>query len=152
MKTIFYSTFSLKIVFFFVLITSISWSQDAVSTRESKVNRADNCGLETVQAYTQQVLGKNVGFFVRFKNDGDKTIDALEYDVTFKNAFDEIIGTKTFTWQASVIVGPIKPNMIINDGGTNWMDGANKIDVKILRVHFTDGTTCRPDKTKTINF
>jgi len=106
------------------------------------LNPENDCGLQVADAYTQEVLGKNVGFYVKFYNSSDKIIDAIEYKVIFKNGFNEIKGTKTFTWQAGNLVGAMKPKSYLSDGATNWMSDANKLEVKIIRVHFTDDSIC----------
>ena len=56
-------------------------------------NKENLCGLEVADAYTQEVLGKNIGFYVKFYNNSDKIIDAITYKVMFKNGFNEIKGT-----------------------------------------------------------
>ncbi len=106
------------------------------------------CDIEIVQAYTQEVLGKNVGFYVKFKNNAEVEMDAIDYQVTFLNGFGEIKGQKQFTWQSGNLSKPIKPGQNLNEGSTNWIDGANKIEVKIIRAHFVDGSTCKGQSEK----
>ncbi len=70
-------------------------------------------------------------------------MDAIEYTVTYKNGFDEVKGKREFTWQAGNFFGPKLPGETLKDGSTTWIDGANKIEVSIKRVHFTDGSSCK---------
>lgn len=130
-----------KQIAFIVLFLIINLSSSFI-VNDEKDKQENLCGLEIADAYTQQVLGKNIGFYVKFYNNSNKTIDAIEYKVVFKNGFNEVKGTKTFTWQAGNLVGPMKPKSSLSDGATNWIDGANKLEVKIIRIHFTDDTTC----------
>jgi len=103
----------------------------------------NDCGITLTKSYNQQVLGKNIGFFVIFKNNTTRSLDAIEYKVIYKNGFDEVKGTRLFTWQAGNFLGPKLPGESLKDGSTTWVDDANKIEVLIIRVHFTDGYSCK---------
>jgi hypothetical protein len=103
----------------------------------------NDCGISVTKSYNQQVMGKNVGFYVVFKNNSKRTMDAIDYEVNYKNGFDETMGKRSFTWQAGNFFGPKLPGESLKDGATTWVDGANKIKVIIKRVHFTDGYTCK---------
>ncbi len=127
---------------FFVLFLCFIFTSSFVINKKFN-NQEKLCGLEVTDAYTQEVLGKNIGFYVKFYNNSSKTIDVIEYKVIFKNGFNEIKGSKVFTWQAGNLVGPMKPKSYLSDGATNWIDNANKLEVKIIRIHFTDGSTCK---------
>jgi len=127
LKNIFIVGFLL--VGFFVL--SLSYSQP------------DKCGIAVVKSYNQQVMGKNVGFYVVFKNNSKRSMDAIDYEVNYKNGFNESMGKRSFTWQAGNFFGPKLPGESLSDGSTTWVEGANKINVVIKRVHFTDGYTCK---------
>ncbi len=104
---------------------------------------SNDCGISITKSYNQQVLGKNVGFFVIFKNNTTRSLDAIDYKVIYKNGFDEVKGTRLFTWQAGNFFGPKLPGESLKDGSTTWVDDANKIEVVIKRVHFTDGFSCK---------
>ena len=101
------------------------------------------CGISIVKSYNQEIFGKNVGFFVVFKNNSERSMDAIEYTVTYKNGFDETKGKRSFSWQAGNFFGPKLPGESLKDGSTTWIDDANKISIVIKRVHFTDGTKCK---------
>lgn len=100
------------------------------------------CGLEVQRAVTQEVAGKNIGFFVEFKNSGEKEVDAIEYKVSYMDGFEKVVEEKLVQWQSGNIINPIKPGAVGKNITTNWVKGANKIKVTIKRVHYTDGTTC----------
>lgn len=131
----------MKNIIFFVLflIFNLSSSFTIVNIIDSKENL---CGLEVADAHTQEVLGKNIGFYVKFYNNSDKIIDAIKYKVIFKNGFNEIKGSKVFIWQSGNLIGPMKSKSYLRDASTNWIDGANKLEVKIIRVHFQDNSIC----------
>ncbi len=112
------------------------------STPLPNVNAGSACQVIVVEAVTQQVFKKNIGFYTKFRNDAEKGVDAIDYEVTYRNGFDEVKGVKTFTWQANNMVGVLKPHEYKAEVYSNWMEGANKIEVRILRVHFVDGTSC----------
>ena len=89
----------------------------------------NDCGISVTKSYNQQVMGKNVGFYVVFKNNSKRTMDAIDYEVNYKNGFDETMGKRSFTWQAGNFFGPKLPGESLKDGATTWVDGANKIKV-----------------------
>jgi len=101
------------------------------------------CGLEIVNSYTQEIMGKNVGFFVKFKNTSQKSIDAFDYRVKYLDGFNELKGSKEFRWQSGNLIDELEPGEVLNDGATNWIKGANKVKISIIKVHYTDGTTCK---------
>lgn len=125
------SIFVLELLLIIFLFFSFSWPKD------------DMCGISIVKSYNQEVFGKNIGFYVVFKNNSERSMDAIEYTVTYKNGFDETKGTRTFSWQAGNFFGPKLPGESLTDGSATWIDDANKISIFIKRVHFTDGTKCK---------
>lgn len=100
------------------------------------------CGLIVIDSFTQEVMGKNVGFYVKFKNVSEKNIDALEYRVRYLDGFNDEKGVKEFTWQAGNLIDKLEPGETLKDGSTNWIKGANKIKIEIKRVHYTDDSVC----------
>lgn len=110
----------------------------------SWVNIKDGkCGLEILDSYTQEIMGKNIGFYVKFKNNSSKSIDAFDYRVKYLDGFNEVKGSKEFRWQAGNLIDELEPGETLKDGATNWVKGANKIKVQIIRVHYLDGTVCK---------
>lgn len=108
-----------------------------------ETNKAGKCGLEIVESYTQEIMGKNVGFFVQFKNNSGKSIDAFDYKVKYLDGFNELKGSRDFRWQSGNLIDEMEPGETLNDGSTNWVKGANKVKIYIVRVHYTDGTVCK---------
>jgi len=107
------------------------------------LNNDGKCGLEIIDSYTQEIMGKNVGFYTKFKNNSKKSIDAFDYKVKYLDGFNEIKGTREFRWQSGNIIDELEPGESLKDGSTNWVKGANKVEIYIIRVHYTDGTICK---------
>ena len=124
--------FILEVLIISLVLFSFSFSSE----------NSDTCGISIEKSYNQQVFGKNIGFFILFKNNSLLTLDAIDYTVIYKNGFNEVKGKLEFTWQACNFFGPKLPGEALKDGSTTWIDGANKIEVVIKRVHFTDGSSC----------
>jgi hypothetical protein len=99
-------------------------------------------GVMPVKAYTQNILGKNVGYYVEFKNGSKKSVDALEWKARFYNNFVDLKGTREGNWSSGNFIKPIEPNTTTEDLEGVWVDGATKVFVIISRVHYTDGTSC----------
>ena len=122
-------------LFYFLVIFYLTVSM--VTLRDGR------CGLEILDSYTQEIMGKNVGFYVKFKNNSSKSVDAFDYRVKYLDGFNEVKGSKEYRWQAGNLIDELEPDETLKDGATNWVKGANKIKVQIIRVHYTDGTVCK---------
>jgi len=116
--------------YFFVIILLIPFT--ALKSQNAK----GVSGIEVVKTTTQEVLGVNIGFIVEFKNNYDKTVDALKYTVYYYDGFDEKMGERNFQWQSGNIIKDIEAGKSIKDYRTNWIKGANKIKVVVTKVHF----------------
>lgn len=129
-----------------IVLTFFASFSLSISAQNSKplpnVNAGSACQVTVVEAVTKQVLKKNIGFYTRFRNDSDKGVDAIDYEVTYRNGFDEVKGVKTFTWQAGNLNTVLKAHEYRTEVYSNWIEGANKIEVRVLRVHYVDGTSC----------
>lgn len=102
-----------------------------------------DCHVEVKEFKTQLIAGKNVGFYVLFENKSTKSVDAIEYKVSFYDNFGEYISSDTYMWQAGNFDKPFAPGNTKLNIKNSWVDGANKIKVRIIRVHYTDDTMCR---------
>jgi hypothetical protein len=122
-------------LFYFLVMFFLTVSM--VTSKDGK------CGLEILDSYTQEIMGKNVGFYVKFKNNSSKSIDAFDYRVKYLDGFNEVKGSKEYRWQSGNLIDELEPGETLKDGATNWVKGANKIKVQIVRVHYTDGTVCK---------
>lgn len=103
---------------------------------------AGKCGLNPEKAYSQYVMGRNIGYYVEIRNETDKEVDAVEWEAYFYDSFDEFIEKKSSSWSSGNIIKPCKAGELIKDVKTVWVKKANKVFIKIRRVHYTDGSTC----------
>lgn len=94
-------------------------------------------GVKVVSATTQEILGRNVGYYVVFKNtNADKNVDGLRWDAIFSNNFGDNLGTKTGQWESGNLISPIKPDGETRDLEGVWVKGATKVKIVITQVHF----------------
>lgn len=106
-------------------------------------NHQGKCGLEIQKTYTQNILGKSVGYYVEFKNNSPKEIDAIDWKARFYNNFGDFKGEREGKWSSGNIIKPIKPGEVTKDLETNWVDGATKVFITVKRVHLTQAGTCK---------
>ena len=90
-------------------------------------NHKGKCGLEIVKAYTQEAFGKNIGYYVEFKNNAAVAIDAIEWKAKFYDNFGVLKGERDGNWSSGNFIQPIKPGETAKDLETNWVDKATKI-------------------------
>jgi hypothetical protein len=107
------------------------------------------CGIIPVKAYSQNVLGRNIGYYVEIKNETEKEVDAIEWEAYFYDNFDEMMEKKNGSWSSGNIIKPCKPDEIVKTLATVWVKEATKVFIKINRVHFTDGSSCGMKKKRT---
>jgi len=121
-----------------VLLFLISWFLNPVLPPQ----HSGKCGLNPLKAYSQNVMGRNIGYFVEIKNETNKEVDALEWEAQFYDGFDELVKKEKGSWSSGNIIEPCKPYGVIKDLKTVWVKKATKVFIKINRVHFTDGSSC----------
>lgn len=97
--------------------------------------------VEVVSAITQNILGKNAGYYVEFKNNSSKEVDGLKWKADFYDNFGTRKGTREGQWQSGNFISPIKVGETTEDLETVWIDGATKVFVRIVEVHWKDGTS-----------
>jgi len=100
------------------------------------------CGIVPEKAYSQNLFGKNVGYYVRLKNNTSKKVDAVAWVAKFYNNFDDFKGEKTGKWESGNFTSEAEPGEIFTDLESAWISGASKVYIQIKRVHFTDGSSC----------
>jgi hypothetical protein len=106
------------------------------------VPHVGSCGVAVLTSYSQNVLGKNIGYYVELKNNSGKTVDAIEWKAKFYNNFNDYKGSRKGDWSAGNFINPVKKGGLIKDLEGVWVDGASKIVIEITRVHYTDGKNC----------
>jgi hypothetical protein len=101
------------------------------------------CGLEIDKAVSQNVLGKNVGYYLVFKNTANSAVDAITWKAKFYNNFNEFKGERDGEWSSGNFVHPILPNETAKKVESNFIDGATKVFITIKKVHFVDDKVCK---------
>jgi hypothetical protein len=99
--------------------------------------------VEVISAVTQNTLGYNAGYYVEFQNNSTKEVDGLKWKAEFYDNFGTKKGTKDGQWQSGNFTSPIPVNDTRKDLETVWVEGATKVFIRIVEVHWTDGTSKR---------
>jgi hypothetical protein len=115
------------ILTFILLVTLKSFSQE---------NHIGKLNVEVIKTYSQNVFGKNIGYYVEFKNNSDLEVDGIKWTASFYDNFGELKGKKEGSWQSGNIIAPIKPGEIGKDLENSFIAGATKVYIKITLVHF----------------
>jgi hypothetical protein len=87
------------------------------------------------EAMTQNILGRNVGYYVTLKNIGNKPVDGVKWTAYFYDNFDDLKGTRDGKWQSGNFMKPIKPGGKTQDLEYTWIKDATKVKIKITKVH-----------------
>lgn len=106
-------------------------------------NNKGKCNIEVVSAGCKALMG-HCGTTVVFKNNGNKTVDGIIYQIYFYNKFDELLGTRENTWTDDGLTDdPIAPGKTDRDTDNfKGFSAASYINVSIKKIHYTDKSTC----------
>ena len=102
----------------------------------------EKCGVKVLSSYSQNVLGKNIGYYVELENKSGKTIDAIQWTATFTNNFGDEKGVRKGEWSSGNFISPVEDGEKIIDLEGVWVEEATKISIQIDRIHFTDDSLC----------
>ncbi|MFN5318861.1 MAG: hypothetical protein ACK5CY_08470 [Bacteroidia bacterium] len=100
-------------------------------------------GIEVVKAATQNTLGINAGYYVKFKNNTDKEVDGVKWKAYFYDNFETYKDKRDGKWQSGNFIIPVKPGLVFEDIEGVWVEGGTKVFVRITEVHFTDGSSAK---------
>jgi len=100
-------------------------------------------GIEVVKAATQNTLGINAGYYVKFINNTDKEVDGVKWKAYFYDNFGTYKDIRDGKWQSGNFIIPVKPGVVIEDIEGVWVEGGTKVFVTITEVHFTDDTSTK---------
>ena len=112
----------------------------------SNVNAQSNsekCDVKIQDIKSQNVLGRNIGYVVKFDNNNEKTIDGIAWTAFYYDRFGELKGKKEGTWTSGNFIKPVPANSTLTTTQTSWVKGADDVYITITKVHFTDGSTCK---------
>lgn len=121
------------------LVNIFALSNSIVNAQSNK----EKCGIKIQDIKSQNVLGRNIGYVVKFDNDNGKTIDGIGWTAFFYDRFGELKGQKEGTWTSGNFIKPVPPNSTITTTQTSWVKDADDAYIIINKVHFTDGSTCK---------
>ena len=97
--------------------------------------------VKVIKTITQNILGKNVGYVVTFKNSSSEKVDAIKWKALFYDNFDEYKGTADGKWSSGNFISPINKGETTEDVETAWVKDASKVFIKITKVHYVNGTS-----------
>ena len=95
--------------------------------------------ISVLKAYSQNVLGKNIGYYVEFKNNASVKVDGLKWTALFYDNFDELKGKNNGEWSSGNFIKPIKVGGTTKDIESAWIKNASKVFIIINKVHFENG-------------
>jgi hypothetical protein len=111
-------------------------------------NHESKCSLMIVKTYTQNTFGKNIGYYVDFKNNSGTSVDGIKWTARFYDNFGELKGKRDGQWQSGNFMSPIAPGDTGSDLEGVWVDDATKVFITINSVHYTNGTSCNGGSSK----
>ncbi len=83
------------------------------------------------------------GYTVEFKNNSKKTVDGIYWNVYFYNNADDLVFEDKSSFNSTSTVDPIATGFTKTLVRTQSVKGASKVFIKITKVHFSDGTSCK---------
>lgn len=95
-------------------------------------------GVKVISASTQQILGINAGYYVKFKNNNKRNVDGLKWKAIFTDNFGEVKGERVGKWESGNLITTIKPGEEIEDLERVWIKEATKVKIVITTVHFEE--------------
>jgi len=93
-------------------------------------------GVKVISASTQQVLGLNTVYYVKFKNNSTRSVDGLKWKATFTDNFGEVKGVREGKWESGNLITPIEPGEEAEDLENIYIKRATKVKIVITTVHF----------------
>jgi hypothetical protein len=131
----FYNAFK-KIKFALLLITVVLFSFTMDAPKHKGLGN-----VKVIKTITQNILGKNVGYVVTFKNCSSEKVDALKWKAFFYDNFDEYKGSTVGKWSSGNFISPMNKGERTDDVETAWIKDASKVFIQITKVHYVNGTS-----------
>lgn len=132
-KTIFKIMRKLTLILLFITLFQFSFSQTNIGL----------CKVEIADVSKLSSFGYLVGYSVQFKNNTKKSIDGIWWKVYYYNNAKELIKTNESSFNSDNLIDPIASGFTKSIARSPRVKGASKIKIKIIKVHFSDGTTCK---------
>ena len=118
--------------FFIVFVSNFSFSQ----------SNKGLCKVEVEDVSKVTSFGYLLGYSVTFKNDTNKTIDGIYWNVYYYNNANELLKKDNSSFNSTKIIDPIASGFTKTIARSTKVKGASVVIIKINKVHFSDGTTC----------
>ena len=100
------------------------------------------CKVEVEDVSKVTSFGYLLGYSVTFKNDTNKTIDGIYWNVYYYNNANELLKKDNSSFNSTKIIDPIASGFTKTIARSPKVKGASVVIIKITKVHFSDGTTC----------
>jgi hypothetical protein len=121
-----------------LLLITITVFQFSFSQTNSGLCRVEISDVSKVASF-----GYLVGYSVQFKNNSKKTVDGIWWKAYYYNNANELIKSDEGSFNSSKIIDPIASGFSKTIARSPRVKGASKVIIKIVKVHYSDGTTCK---------
>ncbi len=101
------------------------------------------CNVEVNDISKVSAFGYLGGYSVEFKNNSKKTVDGIYWNVYYYNNADDLVLEDKSSFNSTSTVDPIATGFTKTLVRSQSVKGASKVFIKITKVHFSDGTTCK---------
>jgi hypothetical protein len=100
------------------------------------------CNVEVDDVSKVTSFGYLLGYSVTFKNDTNKTIDGIYWNVYYYNNANELLKKDNSSFNSTKLIDPIASGFTKTIARSPKVKGASVVIIKITKVHFSDGTSC----------
>jgi|LauGreDrversion4_2_1035121.scaffolds.fasta_scaffold305676_4 hypothetical protein len=100
------------------------------------------CKVEVDDVSKVTSFGYLLGYSVTFKNDTNKTIDGIYWNVYYYNNANELLKKDNSSFNSTKLIDPIASGFTKTIARSPKVKGASVVIIKITKVHFSDGTSC----------
>lgn len=101
------------------------------------------CNIEISDVSKVSSFGYLVGCSVQFKNNSKKSVDGIWWKTYYYNNANDLIKVEDNSFNSSNLIDPIASGFTKSIVRSPRVKGASRVIIKIIKVHFSDGTTCK---------
>ena len=101
------------------------------------------CKVDVSDVSKATSFGYLLGYSVTFKNNSKKTVDGIYWNVYYYNNANDLLFEDKSSFNSTSTVDPIAMGFTKTLVRSQSVKGASKVFIKITKVHFSDGTTCK---------
>jgi hypothetical protein len=123
-------------LFFIAMITLLGNAAIAQSNKGM-------CKVEVNDISKVTGFGYLAGYSVEFKNNSKKTVDGIYWNVYYYNNANDLLFEDKSSFNSTSTIDPIAMGFTKTLVRSQSVKGASKVFIKITKVHFSDGTTCK---------